>query len=250
MTDEATFIDTIRQALGKPAGSRPEPPADLFGTPPEDREERLNHIHQRSPSDRLKLLDTFLLMSEPINTRVITVKDADAAGRAVADLAAATDPEWGTAKSVAAWDHPLVASLSLEDRLAETGIDWFAADADTAADPAARAQFRDQVIQSYLGITSADFCVADTGTLVMRTRPGQPRSVSLVPSVHVAVITLEQMVATLSELYFRLKWDPGEAGLTNAMTFISGPSKTADIELHMVHGAHGPREVHVVVITG
>ena len=48
-----------------------------------------------------------------------------------------------------------------------------------------------------------------------------------------------------------LMWDPDarEDGLTNCMTFISGPSKTADVEATMVHGAHGPREVYVYVIT-
>jgi L-lactate dehydrogenase complex protein LldG len=84
----------------------------------------------------------------------------------------------------------------------------------------------------------------------MRTRPGQARTVSLLPSIHVAVIELNQIVADLKELYALLKWDPRarSEGLTNCMTFISGPSKTADIEATMVHGAHGPREVVVYVI--
>jgi L-lactate dehydrogenase complex protein LldG len=85
----------------------------------------------------------------------------------------------------------------------------------------------------------------------MRTRAGQARSVSLVPAIHIAVIELKQIIADLKELYALLKWDPQEKkeGLTNCMTFISGPSKTADIEATMVRGAHGPREVHVYVIT-
>jgi len=93
--------------------------------------------------------------------------------------------------------------------------------------------------------------VAGSATLVMRTRPDQPRAVSLVPSIHVAVITLDQIIESLEELYFRLNWDPKEQaeGLTNCMTFISGPSKTGDIELVMVHGAHGPRQLIVYVIT-
>ena len=86
----------------------------------------------------------------------------------------------------------------------------------------------------------------------MRTRPGQARSVSLLPLIHVAVIHRDQIIADLKELYALLKWDPEhqKEGLTNCMTFISGPSKTADIEATMVHGAHGPREVYIFVISG
>ena len=69
-------------------------------------------------------------------------------------------------------------------------------------------------------------------------------------TIHVAVIELEQIIADLQELYVLLKKDPGEKadGLTNCMTFITGPSKTADIELTMIHGAHGPRELYLYVI--
>ena len=114
-----------------------------------------------------------------------------------------------------------------------------------------RERLRKHIIDSYIGITSADFCMAETASLVMRTRAGQARSVSLVPSIHIAVIQLNQIIADLKELYAIIKSDTeghGE-GLTNCMTFISGPSKTADVEATMVHGAHGPREVYVYVIT-
>jgi L-lactate dehydrogenase complex protein LldG len=93
--------------------------------------------------------------------------------------------------------------------------------------------------------------MADTASLVMRTRPGQARSVSLVPSIHIGVIYLNQIIRDLKELYALISFDPQMQleGLTNCMTFISGPSKTADVEATMVHGAHGPREVYVHVIS-
>jgi L-lactate dehydrogenase complex protein LldG len=66
------------------------------------------------------------------------------------------------------------------------------------------------------------------------------------------VVCLSQIISSLKELYARLLWDPEEAqtGLTNCMTFITGPSKTADIELEMVQGAHGPRQVWIYLISG
>ena len=117
----------------------------------------------------------------------------------------------------------------------------------------ARAAYANRVVDAYIGITSADFCMADTASLVMRTRPGQARSVSLVPvdpcRRHSTSI---KSSCDLKELYALLQWDPEvrEEGLTNCMTYISGPSKTADVEATMVHGAHGPREVYLFVIAG
>jgi L-lactate dehydrogenase complex protein LldG len=68
----------------------------------------------------------------------------------------------------------------------------------------------------------------------------------------VAVIKLEQIVADFKELYALLDRDLGEnsQALEGGMTFITGPSKTADIEATMVRGAHGPRELYIYVVTG
>nr|WP_157237948.1 LUD domain-containing protein [Desulfobacter curvatus] len=77
-------------------------------------------------------------------------------------------------------------------------------------------------------------------------------SVSLLPSIHVAVIKKEQILSAMKERYALLKYDPdtrGE-GLPHHMVIISGLSKTADIAFVMVHGAHGPRALYLYVITG
>ena len=146
-----------------------------------------------------------------------------------------------------AWQHPLIESLNLPDALSEQGVPVFFSDVNAPGGET----LRQRIIDSYIGITTADFCMADTATLVMRTRPGQARTISLVPAIHIAVVELNRIIADLKELYALLKWDPLESkeGVTNCMTFISGPSKTADIEATMVHGAHGPREVYIFAIT-
>jgi L-lactate dehydrogenase complex protein LldG len=111
--------------------------------------------------------------------------------------------------------------------------------------------FRKHAEGAFIGITAADYCIAETATLTMKTRPGQPRCVSLLPSIHIAVIRLAQIISNLNELYTLLKWNPAAQaeGITRCMTVITGPSKTADIEATLVHGAHGPREVYIVVLT-
>jgi L-lactate dehydrogenase complex protein LldG len=183
----------------------------------------------------------------PINLEVIACDDTGAVTTAITALVREKDPEWGDQKRVVAWAHPLIEHLNLAAALAEQNVPLFVTELRKTTDQ----NIRQQVIDAYIGITSADFCMADTATLVMRTRPGHARTVSLVPAIHIAVIKLDQIIADLKELYALLKWDPHERqeGLTNCLTFISGPSKTADIEATMVHGAHGPREVHLFVIT-
>jgi L-lactate dehydrogenase complex protein LldG len=244
---QAEFIRKIKKALGRQAAA-PYLELNLFGNKLSDETRAvLARIKDRSAAEKQKLLDTLIEAAKPINLRVAACQNSHSVAAALADLVREKAPEWGGKKSVVAWKHPLIESLNLPEALAEQGVPVFFADLQkTDAE-----NLRRRIIDSYIGITSADFCLADTATLVMRTRPGQARSVSLVPSIHAAVIELSRVIVDLKELYALLKWDPQQSkeGLTNCMSFISGPSKTADIEATMVHGAHGPREVHVFVIT-
>lgn len=246
------FITTIQEALGKSSSSAIVDPSELFGTRPKDFENQLETYIKKSTPDREALLELLIEQAKLIHMKVIPVKNISLASNAIQKLVQNTEPEWGSKKSVIAWQHPLIDQLNLKETLSGDDIEIFTTRTSNKPTSEEREKIRAQLLQSYIGITSADFCVAQSATLVLRTRPNQPRAVSLVPSIHVAVIRMDQIIESLKELYFRLKWDPQEekTGLTNCMTFISGPSKTADIELVMVYGAHGPRQLLLYVITG
>jgi len=257
-TDRTRFMENVRRALGFPPGRR-EVPEGLFRDRP-DREV-LRAIHDaktRSRDSRLELLELLRERAGPLKISVTAVEDAGAAALAVARLVRETCPEWGVEKRVAVWRHPLPARLDLPRILGDSDVPVFTAGPcapGLEGMPAeeSREHIRKSVVESCIGVTAADYCVADTATLVMKTRPGQPRMLSLVPSAHIAVITLDQILADLRELYAFLRWEARERkdeGLTNCLTMVTGPSKTADIELSMVHGAHGPRELHIAVIIG
>jgi L-lactate dehydrogenase complex protein LldG len=96
-----------------------------------------------------------------------------------------------------------------------------------------------------VGITSADYALADTGTLVMLSGPADARLISLLPPIHIAVIPKERVLSGLDELLTILAL-PAEQ--TSSMVLITGPSRTADIEQILVRGVHGPGEIHVVVV--
>ncbi len=248
--DQLKFFRRIRAALDLPAdGSREA--RHLFAEGPSDEERQLlERIRRRTAAERQTLLERLIEAGKPINLSVTALPDSAYATAAIARLVAEKNPEWGDAKHVAAWRHPLIDRLNLPEALDRLRVPVHVtapipADADPDFDRAERERQRAAIIASFIGVTSADFCLADTATLVMRNRPGQPRSAALVPSIHIAVIRLDQIVADMKELFALLRWDERyrREGLSNYMSFISGPSKTADIEATMVHGAHGPREV-------
>jgi L-lactate dehydrogenase complex protein LldG len=97
-----------------------------------------------------------------------------------------------------------------------------------------------------IGITSADYALADTGTLVMLASPREARLVSLLPPMHIAVVPQDRILSGLDELFSLL---PRPADQTSSMVLITGPSRTADIEQILVRGVHGPGQICVVVVT-
>ncbi|MEX2424382.1 MAG: lactate utilization protein [Acidimicrobiia bacterium] len=95
-----------------------------------------------------------------------------------------------------------------------------------------------------LGITGAEAGFAESGTIVLRSGPGRPRMASLIPLVHVALVGVGDLHRSLSH------WaEDHAAGIADAanVVFITGPSKTGDIEQHINVGVHGPRYVHVLL---
>ena len=95
------------------------------------------------------------------------------------------------------------------------------------------------------GVTEVDYAVAETGTLVIRHTPAHGRLISLVPFVHVAIVEPRLFLPDLIDLFEALKKD----GTGSGVTLISGPSKTADIEMNTVTGVHGPNIVKAFVLS-
>jgi L-lactate dehydrogenase complex protein LldG len=95
-----------------------------------------------------------------------------------------------------------------------------------------------------VGITACDGAIAETGSLVLLSGPGRSRIVSLLPPVHIAIVRRDQLVFTMAEF---LAANTGRLQQAASCTFVTGPSRTADIELTLTLGIHGPGRVVVII---
>ena len=108
-----------------------------------------------------------------------------------------------------------------------------------------REELRGHCATAAVGITSATYCLADTGTLVMIASHAEARLISLLPPIHIAVVSSERMLSGLDELLTAV---PLPAEQSSSMVLITGPSRTADIEQILIRGVHGQGEIHVVIV--
>lgn len=97
-----------------------------------------------------------------------------------------------------------------------------------------------------VGISGCFCAIAETGTLMLLSGAATPASVSLLPETHIALVPAARIVATMEDAFALLRTERG--ALPRAVNFVSGPSRTGDIEQTIVLGAHGPCRVHLIVI--
>ena len=204
-----SILSKVRTALGRNSGQAPPPPPDIYFNPPGlTLEERI---------------DAFTAALEALAGKVHRVTGADAARNQVERLV--------EGKTSVASNSPVLADCGI------LGIDGVRGGFTD------REQLRDACAIADFGISSADYALANTGTLVMLASPTEQRLISLLPPVHIAVVPVSRLLSSLDEL---LTIHALPADVTSSMVLITGPSRTADIEQILVRGVHGPGEVHVV----
>jgi L-lactate dehydrogenase complex protein LldG len=104
-----------------------------------------------------------------------------------------------------------------------------------------------ELLESGLGVTYCEYLVARHGSVVVSTRQHSGRRLNILPEIHVVVAYTSQLVNDLKDALINIK-EKYDAGFPSAVTVISGPSRTADIEKTLVMGAHGPKELYVLLV--
>ena len=139
-----------------------------------------------------------------------------------------------------------VARYLTEKQLLKAAVCWPAFAALDWAGQGLHVEVRPAHDTDLVGITGAFCAIAETGTLMMCSGQDTPATTSLLPETHIAVVSRSRIVAGMEDAWDLLRRDIG--GMPRAVNFISGPSRTADIEQTVTLGAHGPYRVHVLLL--
>lgn len=147
---------------------------------------------------------------------------------------------------VITWNMTQIALPGLEELLAQHQIEH----TNISVSGTERAAQLQKLESATLCITGADVAIAESASIVLRGGAGRPRLASLLAPIYIAIIRKSQLVRGLGEALMRLQSDYPDDFFrdSSSLTFITGPSRTADIELTLTLGVHGPREVHAIML--
>lgn len=147
------------------------------------------------------------------------------------------------ATSALCWEHELLDRMGMQQLLAESGIEQLT---HTSLESLDETALRQTILAADVGITSCQWAIAETGTLMMWSRSGRERVASLLPPISISIIERSQIVPDLYDAMAKLH----ELGtnLPSNVVLITGPSKTGDMELELTTGVHGPGRWIVIVV--
>lgn len=235
-------MDHVRRSLGRSQPGEPDPLHHPLTENLAEFEARASLVRRRQAETRGALADRFEATAKVRNWNVFRTTNVEESIGYITDLAG----RLGISKAARA-EQPVFAELAVDAALRNAGVELCIAAHD---EPTDRPRIRAEIIESGLGVTGADYAVAETGSVVVMPRQGLSRLVSLVPPVHLAIVRSEDLVESLDDVFLfrRLDYLRNGGDMGSYLNFITGPSRTADIEMKLVVGVHGPREVHLVLL--
>ncbi|MGL4325695.1 MAG: LutC/YkgG family protein [Beijerinckiaceae bacterium] len=97
-------------------------------------------------------------------------------------------------------------------------------------------------------VSHAFAAIAETGTAVMTSGPENPTTLNFLPDHHIVVLAAKDLASDMEEVWAKVRYGYGKGDMPRTVNFITGPSRSGDIEQTILLGAHGPRRVHVIVV--
>ena len=234
------FLKAAREALGKSGSSTPPKAAPSS----EDAAHLLLRAQEAlalMDDTRGQLVECLCQTATARGWHVARVSDTEQAIDHIVKVAADVD-----ASLVVRSAQDVFEQLPVDRALSQQGVTTTVMG---GAHSGGREAMRQAALDAQLGITGVDYAVAETGSVVLLPSPHLSRLTSLLPPVHLAIVRPREVLGTLDDLFLLRRLDFYERGaMAPYINFITGPSRTADIEQQIVIGVHGPREVHMLIL--
>jgi L-lactate dehydrogenase complex protein LldG len=245
---QAVLNGALRQAYlphghgsAQPAQRRPEQPLTAAGTPA-----------TIAGADPETLTARFCEELEALAGVTYRVNDVHAAADQVVNIVARTDAASGQAgqprqrgqsRQILGWNLEEIGVPGLAAALSVRGI--VLAPPEVPFQDPERAEDLGAIAELSVGLTGAHAAIAESGSLVLASGPGRGRLASLLTPLHIAILRRDRIVRTLEDFFAQR---PDVPTLGSNCVIITGPSRTADIEMTLSRGVHGPREIHVIIV--
>lgn len=233
MSNQEEILARIRLALGK-KDRKANNPGQLTGF---DARQAMQHI------DSKELLSRFEAELTALAGTAHRASDSASLAQILQSLLGK-----GRQAHVVLSRNPILEALGLHARLSkwETQVSVCPRNPDKASEDLYRAS----CFAAEIGITGVEFALAETGSLVLTSVTEGSQLSSLAPPVHIALYRRSQLRASLDDVLDKLPVSrtSGEASPGRSVVFVTGPSRTADIEQILIRGVHGPREVHAILV--
>jgi L-lactate dehydrogenase complex protein LldG len=222
MSAREAILSRIRQSLGADApdtGRRTIVIARLEGTP-------RGVIPKRGQLLRADRMTLFREMAEKVSATVARVEAYQAVPEAIAEYLRAQN---------------LAAKIRMGDDARLKGLPWKLA-------PHVMIGYGPSDGSDRVGVTHAIAGVAESGTLVLASGPDNPTTLNFLPEFHIVVIRGDDILGDYETVWDTIRVHYGRGTMPRTVNFITGPSRSADIEQTLLLGAHGPRRLHIVVV--
>jgi L-lactate dehydrogenase complex protein LldG len=223
--DRESFLSSVAERLGRKRHQAPSA-REVIGVPEFHREGRLGD----------DLVERFALELSRVGGECISLGASDSVDEALHGVL-----ERFAAKRIVTWARSELLGFEL-GRLWARGARAFLQPGLSNEE-----ELRSALLEADVGITSVDYALAETGTVVLSAASTRPRGVSLLPSLHVALVDERQIVPRLGEALAGFSALAERDAMPSAVHFVTGPSRTSDIENDLTIGVHGPAAVIVIV---
>ncbi|HEX9667134.1 MAG TPA: lactate utilization protein [Thermodesulfobacteriota bacterium] len=229
------ILNTIKRGIYRPGDEKTDAPESIFHKEADlHNYRRETRTAQNLVQESENLIENFMNELTKVNGIAKVINNEDQIKEYLSNLTAESN-----SKSFLVWETALIKKLKVIEYLESNGLRLI------------KSHDKEQLAKADIGITEADYAIADSGTLVLFSNPKKPRLVSLIAPVHIAILESKKIVHNIFQLFQIVKHEYHQEmrgkNPMRCLTFITGPSRTADIELNLTLGVHGPKEVHILI---